>query len=141
MMIAPSAAFGNDSSKGVKNAIVTRTTPAVTIEAKGVVVYSRAGEPARDRVPTEDTGGHVRGAKPDQLPVRINLVLMTAGIGLGNRDGLHEPNQGDHDRCHRKVADKRTIDVREAKSRQGIGDVADNFDPTRVEVEKFYCKN
>ena len=111
MMMAPSAALGSDANSGVRNAIVTKTTPAVIRDANGVrapavSLTAVPREAASDGVAAEQAGGYIGRAQSDEFTVGLDLVVVTTGIDLGHGDGLHEPNQSDDGCGGGEVADE-----------------------------------
>jgi len=84
----------------------------------GIDIHGRARERTGDRESLRRRANEVGQPLTDQFLIRVDLLLGLGGDGLGNRDGLHETDQRNHDSGRQQLTGLFHGERRQAERRQ-----------------------
>jgi hypothetical protein len=102
----------------------------------GRSVHGGLGERAVDDHPARQARGDVRPTEPEQLPVRVDLVMLAASVRLRGPEALREADEHDADAARHERAVVVQRGVGRAERREAAVDRADDLDAVVVEVEQ-----
>lgn len=102
----------------------------------GGAVDRRLGQRAVDHHPRGQARAEVGETETEQLTIRIDVVPLAGGVGLGRTEALGEPHQHHTYSGTEQVDELVTRDVGQAEGRQPAVDVADHGQSVVVEPEE-----
>ena len=112
--------------------------PGQLRSSTGRTVDGGLGEAAVDDHAAGQPGADVRGAESDQLPVRIDLVVLSSGVRLGRAEAFGEADE--HDARGRRERSEVVVEIErvgQAQRRKAAVDLADDGHPFVGEVERL----